>query len=124
MKNFVQPGFSVEYTAPTDGVTSGTPVQIGQLVVVSAVTISADDAAGGDARFIGQTCGVFSVPKADSEEWDEGDVVYWSEADGVFTTEPSGNLQAGTAVEAVAGDAGLTTGVVRLDGIAREQEDT
>lgn len=117
MKNFVEPGESVEYTAPRD-VVSGSPVQIGQLVVVPAVS------AVSGVRFNGQTCGVFSVVKADSQAWTEGAVVYWDEADEEFTTDPSGNLQAGVAVEAVAGDAGLTTGVVRLDGIARDQEDT
>ena len=117
MKNFSQPGAAVEYTAPEGGVTSGLPVQIGQLVVIPAITLT-------EGRFVGALCGVFSGPKADSEAWDEGEVVYWSQDDGFFTTDPTGALQAGTAAEAVAGDAGLTTGVVRLDGIARAQEAT
>lgn len=121
MKNYIQPGDVVEYTAPTEGVTSGVPLQIGQLVVIPAVTISADDAAGGDARFNGAIGGVWSVPKADEQQWDEGEIVYWSQGDGYFTTSAIG-VRAGVAVEAVAGDAGLTTGVVRLDGIAREDE--
>jgi len=37
MKNFVQPGESVEFTAPVGGVTAGVGVQIGQLLVIATV---------------------------------------------------------------------------------------
>lgn len=118
MKNFVQPGEAVEYTAPNGGVTSGVPVQIGQLLVIATVTAAAG------ARFNGLISGVISYAKAGSQAWAEGAIVYWDANPGVFTTVAAGNLQAGTAAVAVGAGADETLGVVRLDGIGRSQEDT
>lgn len=113
MDNFIQPGNVVEFTAPAGGVTSGVPVQIGQLVVVPAVTAAAD------ARFNGQIVGVFTMPKATGEVWAEGAVVYFDAIEGEFTRTAAGNIQAGAAVAAA--NTSATTGLVRLDGIARAQ---
>jgi predicted RecA/RadA family phage recombinase len=118
MKNFVQPGDSVEFTAPGGGVTSGVGVQIGQLLVIAAVTALAG------ARFNGITRGVITHAKAPSQAWAEGAVVYWDESAKVFTTVSIGNLQAGIAVAAVGGGAGETTGTVRLDGVGRAHDGT
>ena len=118
MRNFVQPGESVEYTAPAGGVVSGRPVQIGQLLVVATVT------AAEGARFNGLTVGVITYTKIGSQAWAEGAIVYWDADPGRFTTVAAGNLQVGTATEAVGAGAGETTGTVRLDGIGRSQEDT
>jgi predicted RecA/RadA family phage recombinase len=114
MDNFVQPGDSLEFTAPGGGVTAGTPVQIGQLLVIPAVTAAAT------VRFNGAVTGVFRVPKVGSQAWTEGAVVFWDAGNTRFTTVGAGNLQAGIAVEAVGSGASATTGVVRLDGIGRE----
>lgn len=118
MKNFVQPGCEVEYTSPVEGVTAGTPVQIGQLVVIPSVTISAEVAAANPTRFNGSLEGVFLVPKATGQTWDEGEIVYWNQGAGYMTTTSTSALRAGIAVAAAANDA--TTGIVRLDGVARE----
>jgi predicted RecA/RadA family phage recombinase len=118
MKNFVQPGESMTYTAPMGGVTSGVGVQIGQILVIAAITAAAGD------PFTGITCGVISHAKAGSQAWAEGAIVYWDEGNKRFTTVAAGHLQAGTAAAAVGAGAGETTGVVRLDGIGRAQEDT
>ena len=59
MNNYQQPGDVLELTAPAGGVTSGVPVQIGQLLVIPAVTVAATVA------FNGQVVGVFkAMPKA------------------------------------------------------------
>lgn len=113
MINFIQPGDSVEFTAPSGGVVSGTPKLIGQLVVVPTVTVAQT------VRFVGKTTGVFSVPKVGSQAWTEGARVYWDEGNDRFTTTAAGNVEAGVAVEAVGSGAGETTGIVRLDGVAR-----
>ncbi len=118
MKNFVQPGEAVEYTAPMGGVTSGVPVQIGQILVVPTVTAAAG------ARFNGLIEGVVSYTKTGSQAWAEGAIIYWDASPGAFTTTAAGNLQVGTAAVAVGSGSGETTGVVRLDGIGRAQEDT
>ena len=116
MKNFVQPGESMTYTAPVGGVTSGVGVQIGQILVIATVTVAAG------LPFTGITCGVITHAKATGQSWAEGAVLYWDESAHKFTTTASGNLQAGTA--AAAALSADTEGTVRLDGIGRVQEDT
>lgn len=115
---YIQPGDVLNLTAPLGGVTTGVPVQIGQLVVIPQVTAAAG------ASFAGAVEGVWSVPKVGSQAWTVGAIVYWDDANGYFTTVATGNLQAGVAVEAVGSGAGLTTGKVRLDGVGRVQEST
>ena len=118
MKNFVQPGESMEFTAPGGGVVSGRPVQIGQLLVVATVTVAAGE------RFNGLIEGVITYTKIGSQAWAEGAIVYWDADPGRFTTVAAGNFRAGVAAEAVGAGAGETTGTVRLDGVGRVQEDT
>lgn len=114
MTNFVQPGDVVEFTAPSGGVVVGVPKQIGQIIVVPAVT------AAQTVRFNGHITGVFDVPKIGSQAWAEGAVVFWDEGNDRATTSGAGNVQFGIAVTAVGSGAGETTGRVRLDGIGRE----
>jgi predicted RecA/RadA family phage recombinase len=115
MVKYIQPGDVVEYTAPSGGVTKDVPVLIGQLLVIPTVTVAQT------LRFNGLTRGVISVTKVGSQAWAEGAVVFWDAGNSRFTTAGAGNFQAGTAVEAVGSGSGATTGVVRLDGIGREQ---
>ncbi len=117
MKNFVQPGESVEYAAPRTLV-SGEPVQIGQIVAVATVDVA------NTVRASFLLCGVISFTKLGSQAWAEGAIVYWDDGAKKFTTVASGNIQAGTAVVAVGGGAEETTGVVRLDGVGHVEEDT
>lgn len=113
MDNYIQPGDSIELTAPGGGVVSGTPYKIGQLLVIAAVTAAAG------AKFNGHTTGVFKITKAGSQAWTEGALVYWDNTAKVFTTVATSNLLAGVATAAVAGGAGDTTGYVRLNGHAQ-----
>jgi predicted RecA/RadA family phage recombinase len=123
MKTFVQPGESIELTAPGGGVTSGVGVQIGELLVIATVTLSAADVTAGRDRFNGLVEGVITHAKAPSQAWAEGARVYWDEANKRFTTSAAGNLFAGYATAAVAGGASDTTGTILLArGLA--QEDT
>ncbi len=116
MKNYVQHGDNVTFTAPSGGVTSGVPVLIGDLLVVPVA--SADE--GDD--FAGQITGVYDVTKVGSQAWTEGATVYWDDGNSRFTTTASGSYKAGVAVGAVGSGAGETAGVVRFDGIATSQE--
>lgn len=116
MKTFVQEGDRLTLTAPSGGVVTGLPYQIGQLVVIAAQTADAG------ASFIGVTEGVFSVPKVGSQAWTVGAVVYFDTENARFTTTATGSLMAGCAVAAVGSGAGETTGIVRLNGVARPDE--
>lgn len=113
--NYLKSDDNMEFTAPGGGVTKWVPVMIGQLLVIPVVTAAAT------VRFIGLARGVFTVTKVGSQAWTEGQVVYWDAGNLRFTTAGSGNFQAGVAVEAVGSGASATTGVVRLDGIGRDQ---
>jgi predicted RecA/RadA family phage recombinase len=116
MDNYIQPGDVVTLTAPLGGVVSGTFYQIGQLVVCASGSVAVG------LPFEGATRGVFTAPKATGQVWAEGAILYWDDAAGKFTTTPDGNLRSGCAVAAAGSSA--TTGSVRLDGIARENEAT
>lgn len=119
MINFVQPGDLITFTAPGGGVVSGTPVQIGQIVVIPAVTAAAT------VKFEGMIRGVFKVTKVGSQAWAEGAIVYWDAGNSRFTTVGPGNLRAGFAVlglgTAMPGSGATeTTGYVMLNGISSE----
>ena len=114
MRNFVQPGHVVMFTAPTGGVSSGDGVQIGQLFVVAANDASANQ------PFEGQVVGVFRLPKANGQAWTEGALVFWDDSTGEVTTTAIGNLLIGCAAAVAAADA--TVGIVRLNGSARANE--
>jgi predicted RecA/RadA family phage recombinase len=110
MRNYRQPGDILKLTAPTGGVTSGTPVKIGQLVVIPT-----GDAGAGEL-FEGMAVGVHSVPKVSGTAWTEGELLYWAAGSSAFSTVASGNTLSGAAVAAAA--AADTTGLIRLNGTA------
>jgi predicted RecA/RadA family phage recombinase len=116
MKNFIQPGETMTFTAPAGGVVSGKGYKIGQLFVVAAHSANAG------AKFEGQVVGVFDLPKAASQAWTEGALVYWDDTEGECTTTATGNLLIGVAATAVSNDAGNVIGRVRLNGIGRASE--
>ena len=91
MKNFVQEGNVLGFTAPAGGVESGKPVKIGSVVVVPVT-----DAVVGDV-FQGQRCGVFSIATSDTPT--EGAKAYITAA-GAATTTASGNTLVGAFVSA------------------------
>lgn len=113
MQNFKQPGKTMTFTAPTGGVVSGRAYLIGSLLVVACAT------AAEGAEFEGQVEGVFSLPKAGSQAWTEGQKVYWDDSSNKCCTNvaTAGQL-IGVAAEAVGSGSGATTGIVRLNGVA------
>jgi predicted RecA/RadA family phage recombinase len=108
---FIQPGRIVTFTAPTGGVVSGTPVLIGNLLVIPQATVAQT------LPFEGMIEGVHSVTKAASQAWAEGVLVYWDNTAKNFTTTTTSNYRAGVACVAVGSGAGETVGIVRLNGV-------
>jgi predicted RecA/RadA family phage recombinase len=109
MKNFVQPGDIVSVTAPAD-VASSAGVLVGSLFGV-AVT----DALSGAPVNIALS-GVVDLPKAGSQAWTVGALIYWTGT--VATNVASTNKLIGACVAAVGSGAGETVGRVRLNGAA------
>lgn len=106
MLNFVQPGGIIEITAPTGGVTSGDPVQIG----AGILGIGALDALVTESVNI-QVEGVFDLDKVSAQAWAEGDPIYW-DATAEKMTNVKGGIFAGYAVAVAANPS--STGRLRL----------
>jgi len=106
MKNFVQPGNSLDLIAPSGGVVAGAPVKIGLIIAVPAI------AAAVGATFAGHVTGVFDVAAATSQAWTQGALVYWDDTAKNFTTTAGSNQKAGYAVDAKL--AAAAVGRVRL----------
>lgn len=112
MKTFGAPGNVLTFTAPSPGVVSGVPVLIGGLLVVPQTT------AATGAQFAGVCDGAFiGMPKATSQVWAEGAVLYWDNTAKNFTTTSTANFRVGCAGTngALSAD---TVGPVRLNGVA------
>lgn len=111
MNTYIQPGAIMTFVAPVGGVTSGTPVLIGGVLVVPAVTAAAA------ASFEGQIVGVFTLAKLSTDAWAAGGKVYWDNTNSRITTTAAGNTLVGVAAAAATNPS--STGSVRLDGVAR-----
>jgi predicted RecA/RadA family phage recombinase len=109
MDNYVQPGESLEFTAPVGGVTSGTGVKIGDLLVIATFTAAAGE------KFVGLRLGVVEHAKLSAQAWTEGQQVNWDNTNLRFTTVTTGNFKAGVAAAAAANPS--ATGIVVLSGV-------
>jgi len=108
MKNFVKPGHALDVVAPSGGLVSGQAVLIGSLFGVAAYSC----AAGASAEIV--TNGVFTLPKAASIAFSQGDKAYWDATAGDITSTVSSNKWVGVITDAVAGSAAAVN--VRLNG--------
>lgn len=106
MRNYVQPGDTLDLTAPSGGVISGQATLFGAIFGVAAT-----DAAQGKKVAV-KVEGVFNLPKATGAGIDEGAKVYWITADKKVTATAGSNTLIGHAVEAAASAA--TSIAVRL----------
>lgn len=111
MKNYIQPGDSLTFTAPAGGVLSGNAYLIGR-----CFGIAAGDAADA-APFVLKTEGVFEVAKVSAQAWTAGAAIYWDNTAKLFTTVVSTNWFVGVATEAAANPTAV--GRVRLNGSMR-----
>lgn len=111
MKNFVARGERVTITAGAN-IASGAGVLVGSLFGVAETDI----ANGAQGAIV--TEGVFDLPKAPSQAWTVGALIYWDSANNRCTNVAGSLKIIGVAVAAVGGGAGETTGRVRLNGAA------
>lgn len=110
MKNYIQPGETIEVTAPA-ALSSGDGVLVG-----SIFGIAQTDAANGAAVQIARR-GVFTHAKTSAQAWTQGAKIYWDDTGKVFTTTATANTLVGVAVLAAANPS--ATGTVLLDGAVR-----
>lgn len=108
MNNFTTTGESISVVAPSAGLTSGVFYLVGVLGGVCARS-----GAQGDTVAL-KRYGVFTLPKATSEAWTQGDQLYWDNTSKRFTKTSSANTKWGmAAADAALGD---VTGSVALSG--------
>jgi len=109
--NYKYEGKTVPLTAPYQR-NSGLGAQVGSIFGVALQTV----ANGVEGQFA--TEGVWALAKADEQEWTQGQKIYWDNSGKVCTNVATAGMLIGVAMEAVAVTAGLTTGIVRLNGVA------
>jgi predicted RecA/RadA family phage recombinase len=110
MKNFVQMGDTVTFTAPAGGAASGIPLVVGSLVVVPVLSA----AEGYECE--GVTTGVFEFDKLSTDTPAQFDKAYWDAINGRVTTTATGNTLIGVFMHALA--TGTDKAEVRLNGVA------
>lgn len=110
MKNYIQPGLSVDVLAPYD-VLSGGGALVGSLFGVAGAT-----AVSGAAVTLTRT-GVFELPKLSAQAWTVGAKIYWDDTNKWCTTVATANTLIGVALAVAANPS--ATGTVLLDGAAR-----
>ncbi len=99
MKNFVQPGRTVDLTAPSGGVVSGQGYKIGAIICIAGNTVAQG------LPFPAAVEGVFdhaAEGAGSGQAFAEGDAVYWDDTNHRFTKTSSSNTLAGYAVAAKA----------------------
>lgn len=109
MRNFVAPGARLTITA-TANIASGAGVLVGSLFGVAETDI----ANGAQGAIVLE--GIFDLPKAPSQAWTVGALIYWDGANSRCTNVAGSLKLIGVAAAAVGGGAGETTGRVRLNG--------
>lgn len=110
MKNFVQPGASIPFLAPSGGVVAGDAHLLGAIVGVVRHT------AAEGVETILDLEGVFTLPKAASVTPAPGALLYFIAADKTITNSASGNTKIGVHAGLAASASGDATVAVRLNG--------
>jgi predicted RecA/RadA family phage recombinase len=108
MKNFVQPGNTLDLIAPA-ALTSGQPVLIGSIFGV-AVT----DAASGDTVAV-DIEGVFELAKVTTDAIAAGDKLYWDSAAAKLTKTPGTGSKPLVGFAVAAAGNGVTTVCVAIE---------
>lgn len=89
MKNYIGPGQSLTLTAPAGGVTSGTPVVIGGLLVVPKYSASENE------EFTAYWMGIFTLNKVSANTPTQLAKAYWKADTEEVTTTATGNTLIG-----------------------------
>lgn len=109
MRTFIQPGDTLDFTAPAGGVVAGTGVKILDALVIPKITAAVG------VRFAGVRVGVVEHVKLSAQAWAEGQQVNWDDAAKCFTTVTTGNFKVGYASEVAANPS--ATGRVVMTGV-------
>lgn len=114
MKNFIQPGDTIEVPAAAAAVASG------QLVVIGALLAVANYPAAVGEPFNAKLTGVFELPKATGNAWVKGQPLMWDASAGAFApvaATASGDVTGAGAVAWEPAAAADKFGQVRLAGV-------
>lgn len=110
MKNYIQPGSTLTILA-TEAVTSGEPVMVDRIFGVASTS-----AAIGEEYEL-HRCGVFELPKLNTQAWTVGQRIFWDSGNSILTTVVGSNRLVGAVVVPALDTA--ETGIALLDGTIR-----
>lgn len=110
MSTFVQEGDTLDFTAPTGGVTVNVPALIAGFFVIPKITAAAG------VRFSAYTVGAHTLPKPSGETWTEGQPAFWDATNLRVSTDPTVGLPIGGIVLAQA--SADTSGVIKLNEVS------
>lgn len=105
--NYIQEGDILDLTAPSGGVITGKPYQIGALLVVALTTVAAG------LTFAGAVEGVFLLDKTAGQAWTVGQKIYWDNTNHRCDSDSTVGQLIGAAVAVAANPS--ATGAVRLN---------
>ncbi|MET3517807.1 MULTISPECIES: DUF2190 family protein [unclassified Pseudacidovorax] len=114
MKNYVQPGDTIEVSAAAAAVDSG------DLVVIGSHLAVANHGAAVGEPFNAKLSGVFELPKVAGAAWTRGQQLMWDASAGAFVAVGATSAGDVTGAGATAWEPALaaaTVGLVRLAGI-------
>lgn len=111
MKNKIKDGDTIQLTAPSGGVTSGTPYAL-RTGATGQVVVPVTGAAEGELFEADCSGAAFEVTAETGVAWSVGDLLYLIVATGVFTKTATSNTYAGVAAKAKVSAAAV--GVVQL----------
>lgn len=91
MRNHFQPGNSLDFIAPSGGVTSGSTYKKGAIMHVASTSALEGETYNGDIH------GVFTLASQTGTAWTQGDVLYWDDSAKVWTKTSTSNTKGGMA---------------------------
>jgi hypothetical protein len=101
---------TIEFTAPTGGLTAYTPALLSGTVVFPCLTVAAGVKV---ACYVhGKIFRGVAKEAATGKTWVQGQTIYWDNANSKFTGDSTGGVQCGIAIAAAT--AGATTGDILL----------
>ncbi len=107
MKNFIQPGESINYSNAGSAISSGDAVVIGDRIGIASVDIDASTGTGNV-----QMEGVYSLDKTTTQTYAQGDQLFYDSSTGKITNVATGKTKAGYAFAAA--ESADTSCIVKL----------
>ena len=112
MKNFIDNGDRITFTAPSGGVVGGAPLIHGDLFLIPSETVAET------IKCTGMIEGTYDLAAVSGDAGDEGDAVYWDDTAKNVTLDPAAGVNKLVGVYAEEKTDGMLLVNVRLNGVS------